>query len=190
MVLELSRTTRNWLSVVFSLLALVAGMRFVGHYRTMSQERRTALEQAKIYESLLDTEDFAVIATDANGKIRIWNPAATKLFGWTHDEMLGQEMYRLLPPELVPMHKKIFEAGRTGEMYRAHTVRCITSNSKGVPLDVLLTIRTIPVNGARRVMVAIDSPALHQKAPAAVEQVMNSTRNVLMIPPAAEVNAQ
>jgi PAS domain S-box-containing protein len=43
--------------------------------------------------------DFGVIATDMNGRIRRWNAGATRMFGWTAEEMLGEPASRFFIPE-------------------------------------------------------------------------------------------
>lgn len=179
MTLELSRTARNRLAFACLLIAGILGCQFVVHYLKLSAERRQALAQAQVYAEMLNNEDFAVIAADTSGTVSIWNPAAEKLFGWSKEEMIGNEVFRILPPDLVEMHKKIFAAARADPKYRAHTVRCVAVNRAGEPLDVLLTLRTVPEGHTCKMLVAIDSPALHVKAPEAVRQLMSSTRNVV-----------
>ncbi len=46
--------------------------------------------------SLLDLSYDAIFAWELNGVIRYWNSAATKLYGWTREEALGQSSHTLL----------------------------------------------------------------------------------------------
>ncbi len=46
--------------------------------------------------SLLDLSYDAIFAWELNGVIRYWNSAATKLYGWTREEALGQSSQALL----------------------------------------------------------------------------------------------
>jgi PAS domain S-box-containing protein len=55
-----------------------------------------AISDRDIIESAID---FAVIATDMNGVIRRWNVGATRIFGWTAEEMLGEPASRFFTPE-------------------------------------------------------------------------------------------
>ncbi|HNN93013.1 MAG TPA: PAS domain-containing protein, partial [Pseudomonadota bacterium] len=41
----------------------------------------------------------AVILTDAHGIVTYWNTAATQLFGWSADEMLGRPYGDRYPPD-------------------------------------------------------------------------------------------
>src|SRR5205814_528042 len=49
---------------------------------------------------LIDTaEDYAIFAVDPEGKIVTWNRGAQKLFGYSEDDILGQEFAILFTPE-------------------------------------------------------------------------------------------
>ena len=46
----------------------------------------------------------AVIASDAEGKIVLWNPGAERIFGWTEAEALGQTLDLITPERLRKRH--------------------------------------------------------------------------------------
>jgi PAS domain S-box-containing protein len=47
--------------------------------------------------ALLDTVTQAVIATDVEGRITLWNTHAERLFGWRRDEVLGHPIVEITP---------------------------------------------------------------------------------------------
>lgn len=51
-------------------------------------------------ERIVDGLCDAVIAMDAQGLITLWNQGATRLFGWSRDEMLGQSVFQRAPTAL------------------------------------------------------------------------------------------
>lgn len=51
------------------------------------QEAAAARRHRAIFDSALD---FAIIATDTEGRVTDWNPGATRIFGWTSAEILGE----------------------------------------------------------------------------------------------------
>lgn len=65
-----------------------------------------AMEKARLYESVLQSENEyralidsaveAVIVLDETSRIMIWNKSATRTFGYTEKEMLGQSLRKLL----------------------------------------------------------------------------------------------
>ena len=46
----------------------------------------------------------AVIASDAEGKIVLWNPGAERIFGWSEAEALGQTLDLITPERLRKRH--------------------------------------------------------------------------------------
>ena len=43
--------------------------------------------------------DYAIIATDLDGRVTRWNRGAEQILGWTEQEMLGQSVERIFPAE-------------------------------------------------------------------------------------------
>lgn len=47
----------------------------------------------------IDTEDRAVIATDAEGRVIYWGAGAQALYGWSGDEVMGRHINELTPED-------------------------------------------------------------------------------------------
>jgi len=86
-------------------IALLRGLaRLVGdrlEARPAERQRRIALELAK-------TSSDAMICTDVEGLIINWNPAATRLFGWSEAEALGRSLDIIVPPRYAGFHRSSF----------------------------------------------------------------------------------
>ena len=52
--------------------------------------RRQAQAQLATHAALLDEIDAAVVATDAAGRVTLWNRCAEQLYGWTSAEVMGR----------------------------------------------------------------------------------------------------
>ncbi|MDZ7708343.1 MAG: PAS domain S-box protein [Trueperaceae bacterium] len=61
-------------------------------------ELRRAVESTEFQAELLREVPNAVIATDADGTVTYWNPAAERLYGWTADEAIGRVVTDLTVP--------------------------------------------------------------------------------------------
>jgi len=61
-------------------------------------------------ERILDHVADAVIATDRSGAVIRWNHAATALFGYSAEEVLGQSVELIIPEHLRAAHWSGFDA--------------------------------------------------------------------------------
>jgi PAS domain S-box-containing protein len=59
-------------------------------------ERRQAEQALRRHARMLDISYDAIFIWELGGVIRYWNRAAEELYGWTHDEALGQVSHKLL----------------------------------------------------------------------------------------------
>lgn len=61
--------------------------------------------QASIdYEQLVSAIGDAIVISDANGAITLWNPAAERMFGYTQAEAMGQSLDLIIPERLRGRH--------------------------------------------------------------------------------------
>ncbi|HEV7886078.1 MAG TPA: PAS domain S-box protein, partial [Acidimicrobiales bacterium] len=69
-------------------------------------------------EAMLGALDEAVIATDLQGTIVYWNPAAERLYGWRRDEAVGRKVHELVVPEgAFDKAEEILDAVRAGRRW-------------------------------------------------------------------------
>ena len=52
--------------------------------------RRVAEDSIRFQADLLDAAGQAIVGTDRKGRILFWNKAATRMYGWTRDEVIGE----------------------------------------------------------------------------------------------------
>jgi len=60
--------------------------------------------QADLRDRLVDACPDAIIYADREGKIRLWNGSATRIFGFTAAEALGQSLDLIVPEGLRARH--------------------------------------------------------------------------------------
>jgi PAS domain S-box-containing protein len=68
---------------------------FIAVSRDITERRRVeeALrETSRTLETLIDASPLALIGLDPGGRVTVWNKAATQLFGWSAQEVLGQPL--------------------------------------------------------------------------------------------------
>ncbi|MHB1159531.1 MAG: PAS domain S-box protein [Chloroflexota bacterium] len=57
-------------------------------------------ESNQTLQALIQASPLAIIATDQNDCVKLWNPAATRIFGWSEQEVLGR------PNPTIPEHAR------------------------------------------------------------------------------------
>jgi two-component system, chemotaxis family, CheB/CheR fusion protein len=95
-------------------------------------------EASRRLAAIIQSSDDAIISKDLNGIITSWNAAAERLFGYKPEEILGQSILTLIPPDRQHEEPRILERIRRGERIDHYeTVRC---RKDGTLLDISVTV--------------------------------------------------
>src|SRR5207302_175181 len=82
--------------------------------------------------------DDAIISKTLDGRVTSWNAGASRLFGYEADEMIGQPITRIIPPDLQDEEKQIIAQLRRGE--RVDPFETVRVAKDGRRLDISLTV--------------------------------------------------
>jgi PAS domain S-box-containing protein len=105
--------------------------------RAEIERHQAGMESARL-ASIVASSDFAIISKELDGRVTSWNAAATRIFGYTADEMIGQSITRVIPPELHAEEKEIIAQVKRGELvYNYETVRIAKDGSR---IDISVTV--------------------------------------------------
>ena len=75
-------------------------------------------------QALIDSSPLALVEFGLDTRIRLWNPAAERIFGWSRQEMLDRGGLPMAPPSKRAEAEDLFERVRAGESVNDHeTVR-------------------------------------------------------------------
>ena len=115
-----------------------------GTIRDVTDRRRTE----QLLRTLLNGSPLAIIGTDIDGRVTLWNPAAERLYGWSEAEMLGSSLARIVPAEQraefdelrartlagdPPQMYETWRTRRSGERFRALlSFAALRENGSGV----------------------------------------------------------
>lgn len=100
-----------------------------------------------------------VIVCDAVGGIVYWNAAATRIFGFTVEDAIGQSLDLIIPPAQRQRHwDGYYKTLATGETrYGSDVLRVPALHKEGKPLSIAFTVALLP--GAGIVAVVRDDSA-------------------------------
>ncbi|MDA8122706.1 MAG: response regulator [Deltaproteobacteria bacterium] len=61
------------------------------HISERSKTEEALRETGRMLQALIEASPLAILVTDASGHIKIWNPAAERIFGWSENEAIGRD---------------------------------------------------------------------------------------------------
>jgi PAS domain S-box-containing protein len=89
--------------------------------------------------SIVEYSDDAIIGTTLDGVIQSWNAAAERLFGYTAEEAIGQDITLIVPAERLEEEQRILETLRRGERIDHYETTRVTKDSRRVEVSLTLS---------------------------------------------------
>src|SRR5262245_31260285 len=94
--------------------------------------------------AIISGADDAIISKDLDSIVTSWNPAAERSFCYSAEEMIGNSITRLLPPELAGEETEILSRLRNGQRIEHFETR--RARKDGRIIEVSLTVSPIRNN--------------------------------------------
>ena len=169
--MKLLDTHRLLIAVAALILNAILAVLFCGQVGQVARntaaisDHRTDLENATAaFESGIADLDGARAVLDGRGRVRSWNKGAENIFGWSADDMDGQDVRRLFPTiddwrahdEQLRAAMKI--AAADDEYGNQQVLTCWARNQAGDLVHLQLTVRIESKDG-EPVAVALFAPA-------------------------------
>jgi len=107
-------------------------------------DRKSSEESARRLAAIVQSSDDAIVSKDLSGIISSWNAGATRLFGFSADEVIGKSIMVIIPPERANEEQSILARLRRGE--RIDHFETVRRRKDGKLIDVSLTVS--PIHGA------------------------------------------
>ncbi|WOF16877.1 PAS domain S-box protein [Methanoplanus sp. FWC-SCC4] len=108
---------------------------------------KTTARKAHLGEIIENTLD-AIFSATGNGKIDFWNKSAAALFGYTEEEILGEDIGILMPENRKDEYKKVFEEIVSGIALERYET--IILKKDGTKMEVLMNAQ--PVYDERKII--------------------------------------
>jgi PAS domain S-box-containing protein len=104
-------------------------------------ERNFADEASQRLAAIVESSDDAILAKDLNGTIIAWNKGAERLFGYTPEEVIGQPVQILIPPDRQNEEPEIL--GRIKKGDRIDHYETVRRRKDGSLIDISLSVSPI-----------------------------------------------
>jgi PAS domain S-box-containing protein len=103
-------------------------------------ERKQAIEALRAseekYRTVLEANPDPVVVYDIEGKVVYYNPAFTRVFGWSLGERLGKKMDVFVPEESLPETQTMINRVLAGESFSGIETRRYTKEGKLIPVSI------------------------------------------------------
>jgi PAS domain S-box-containing protein len=103
----------------------------------LTDRHRAEMESAQLAAIVVSSDD-AIISKTLDGRITSWNAGAGRIFGYTAEEIIGQSILRLIPPELQDEEQHIIAKLKRGERIEHYETVRLTKGGRRV--DFSLTV--------------------------------------------------
>ena len=98
-------------------------------------------EHAAYLAAIVSSSDDAIVSKTLDGIVTSWNAAATRIFGYAPEEMIGQSITKIIPAELLSEEDHILSQLRRGERINHFDTERVTKS--GNRIHVSLTISPV-----------------------------------------------
>lgn len=103
--------------------------------------------------AIVASSDDAIIGKRLDGTITSWNQSAEEIFGYSAAEMIGNSVYRLIPPELHDAEADVLRRVARGEPVEFSEVERIRKDGK----RILIALTVSPIKDAAGRVVGVSS---------------------------------
>lgn len=119
------------------LAALTAWTAYLVH--RSDADRSEAEASAKGLAAIVTCSNDAIIGKTLDGIVTSWNAGAEAIYGYSAEEMIGQPLARVIPPELLSQFQEFLSKVRLGESVRHHETERITKDGKRIWVSISIS---------------------------------------------------
>ena len=102
-------------------------------------ELESRVEAQSLLAAIVASSQDAIISKTLDGTITSWNRGAERLFGWKPDEVIGQSIHIIVPPDLRDQELQILEQLRRGERVEHLDVERIRKDGSRIHVSVAIS---------------------------------------------------
>jgi hypothetical protein len=119
------------------------GLYISAFVRDISDRREASAAQARL-AAIVESSADAIVGKTTDGIVTSWNPAATRLFGWSPTETIGRSISFFIPLERREEEEEILSKASRGQSVETYETRRLTKDGR----HVIVALTTSPIWGA------------------------------------------
>ena len=120
---------------------ILGTIRDITDLRSAEKTVRESTKRLSELAAIITSSNDVIVSKDLNGIITSWNEAATRVFGYTADEMIGVSILKLIPEHLHSDEETILANIRAGR--RIEHFETVRRTKDGRLIDVSITVSPI-----------------------------------------------
>jgi PAS domain S-box-containing protein len=124
----------------FEIHAYPAPTGITTYLRDISERKQAELASRRL-ASIVESSEDAIVSKDLTGRIQSWNKGAEKIFGYTAEEAVGQNVTMLIPEDRHDEEPTILR--RISQGLRVDHYETVRRRKDGSLIDISLTISAI-----------------------------------------------
>jgi PAS domain S-box-containing protein len=105
--------------------------------------------------AIVESSDDAIVSKTLEGRILSWNAGASRIFGYTAAEAIGQPITMIIPPELHDEERRILDQVRRGERIEHFDTTRVAKDGRRIPISLTVS----PVRDANGTIVGASKVA-------------------------------
>jgi PAS domain S-box-containing protein len=102
-------------------------------------DRRQAQEDQLHLAAIVSSCDDAILSKDLDGIVTSWNTAAERMYGYSAQEMVGQPITRIFPPDRQEEFRQVMEHIRQGEQVDHFETMRVRKDGTSLPVSITVS---------------------------------------------------
>jgi len=108
-------------------------------------ERKRAEEMSRLFSSLVENSDDAILTENLSGVVVTWNKSAERIYGYTQEEIVGQPVTMLYPPHRALELRELLDSLRRGARIEHFETERVHKNGNRIYVSLTMS----PIQNSR-----------------------------------------
>ena len=89
--------------------------------------------------AIVSSSNDSIVGQSLDGRVTSWNDGATQMFGWRPQEMIGESILRIIPPELNRRRRECLAALKRGERLEPFDTERIARDGRRIAVSLTVS---------------------------------------------------